>query len=89
MISAFNNGSDPPDVVVFVQLGQGLVLFDIYHQICQGAESVPEVHEAAFEVAANDMLGPDQRHLSGDSMQFEALAEDGFKHRQGRDLRTR
>jgi hypothetical protein len=94
------------------------VLFDVEHQICQGAESVPEVHEAAFEVAANDMLGPDQRHLSGERAQFKAAlvikgerqlvvvrevplvqqclpfgevvetAEDGFQHRQRRDLRT-
>ena len=69
---------EPPDVLVFVQLSEGLVLFDVEDQICEGPKSVPELHEVAFEVAADDMLGPDQCHLPGERTQFKpALLVEG------------
>ncbi len=67
--AAFGNvgshGLDPADVFVFVELGEGFVLFDVEDQVGERSKVVPEVHEVAFEVLADEVLSADERHLSG------------------------
>ena len=54
------------------------MLLDVEDQVCEGPKCVAELHEVAFEVAADDMLSPDQCHLPGERTQFTpALLVEG------------
>ena len=46
------------------------MLLDVENKFCEGPKCVPELHEVAFEVAADDMLSPDQCHLPSERTQF-------------------